>query len=215
MAKRLLIIGSGGHAKEIAQIARRIDPERSLWNPISYVADSLAGIGQNRPYGTIDYIDDDVLSGVVAGDVVIGLGDSHARYRVVSRLVGLPNLSFPNLVDPSVAIDEEFVVLGKGNVFHRQVVLTCDIVIGDFNVFNKGSIVAHDAHVGSFNDVHPAASLHGYSQVGDGCIIGAGARVLPNVSVADRTTIGAGAILLHSIPEPGHVYAGVPAKRLR
>jgi len=215
MAKRLLIIGSGGHAKEVAQIARRIDPERSIWNPISYVANSRTEIRQTRPYGTIDYVDDDVLSGIATGDAVIGLGDSQARYRVASRLVGLPNLSFLNLIDPSVAIDQEFVVLGKGNVIHRQVVLTCDIVIGDFNVFNKGSIVAHDAHIGSFNDVHPTASLHGYSQLGDGCIVGAGARVLPNVSVADRTTIGAGAILLHSISEPGHVYAGVPAKRLR
>ena len=215
MARRLLIIGSGGHAKEVAQIARRIDPTRDIWNSISYIAASPGEIGQSLPYGTIDYSDADILSGMVAGEVVIGLGDAHARHRVASRLVGLPDFSFPNLIDPTVAIDREFVVLGKGNVIHRQVVLTCDIVIGDFNVFNKGSIVAHDVHVGSFNDVHPTASLHGYSQLGDGCIVGAGARVLPKVSVANRTTVGAGAILLRSVSEPGHVYAGVPAKQLR
>ena len=53
------------------------------------------------------------------------------------------------------------------------------------------------------------------SRVGNGCMVGAGARVLPKVSVADQTTIGAGAVLVSAISEPGHVYAGVPAKRLR
>jgi sugar O-acyltransferase (sialic acid O-acetyltransferase NeuD family) len=215
MARRLLIIGCGGYAKEVAQIARRIDPCQDVWNSITYVAASLAEIGQPRPFGTIDYSDVDVLSGAVTGDVVIGIGDSELRYRAASRYTELPDLSFPNLIDPSVGIDRDLVALGKGNVIHQRVVLTCDIVIGDFNIFNKGCIVAHDVHVGSFNDVSPAGSLHGYSRLGNGCVVGAGARVLPRVSVADRTTIGAGAVLLRSVSEPGHVYVGVPAKQLR
>lgn len=215
MAERLLIVGTGGYAKEVAQIARRMDTRQELWNSISYVAASPAEIGQRRPYGTIDYSDADVLTGAVTGNVVIGIGDPEQRCLAASRYVELPVLSFPNLIDPSVEIDRELVALGKGNVLHRRVVLTCDIVIGDFNVFNKSCIVAHDVHVGSFNDVHPAASLHGHSRLGNGCVVGAGARVLPNVSVADRTIIGAGAVLHRSVSEPGHVYAGVPAKRLR
>jgi sugar O-acyltransferase (sialic acid O-acetyltransferase NeuD family) len=215
MAERLLIVGTGGYAKEVAQIARRIDPRLHVWKSISYVATSPAEIGQPRPYGTIDYSDTDVLSGAVTADIIIGIGDSELRCRVASRYTELPILSFPNLIDPSVEIDRDLVALGKGNVIHRGVVLTCDIVVGDFNLFNKGCIVAHDVQVGSFNDVHPAASLHGYSRLGNGCVVGAGARVLPKVSVADRTTIGAGAILLRAVTEPGHVYAGIPAKRLR
>jgi sugar O-acyltransferase (sialic acid O-acetyltransferase NeuD family) len=215
MVKRLLIVGTGGYAKEVAQIARRIDPRLHVWNSISYVAASPADIGQPRPYGTIDYSDAEVLSGAVTADVIIGIGDSKLRCRTASRYTELPVLSFPNLIDPSVEINRDLVALGKGNVIHQRVVLTCDIVIGDFNLFNKGCIVAHDVHLGSFNTVHPAASLHGSSRLGNGCMVGAGARVLPNVSVADRTTIGAGAVLLHAVSEPGHVYAGVPAKRLR
>ena len=38
MTKRLLIVGTGGYTKEVGQIARRIDPDRVRWNPISYVA---------------------------------------------------------------------------------------------------------------------------------------------------------------------------------
>lgn len=214
MTKPLLLVGAGGYAKEVAQIARRVDPHFRIWNVISYVASSSAGIGQAYPYGTADYSDADVLSGAVAGDVIIAIGDTEARFHVASRYAALPVLTFPNLIDPSADIDRDLVTLGKGNVIHQRVVFTCDIVIGDFNTFNKGCIVAHDVHVGSFNNVYPAASLHGSSRLGDGCVVGAGARVLPKVSVADRTTIGAGAVLLRAVSEPGHVYGGVPAKRL-
>jgi sugar O-acyltransferase (sialic acid O-acetyltransferase NeuD family) len=215
MAKRLLIVGSGGYAKEVGQIARRIDPRQAVWSSVSYVAASPAEIGQSRPYGTVDYSDADVLSGAIEADVVIGIGDAVLRRQTALRYAELPALSFPNLVDPSVDIDRDYVTLGKGNVIHRQVVITCDIVIGDFNLFNKGCIVAHDVRVGSFNSVHPAASLHGHARLGDACTVGAGARILPQVSVADRTSIGAGAVLHRAVSEPGHVYAGVPAKRLR
>ena len=215
MPRQLLIVGSGGYAKEVAQIARRIDPSLNVWSPISYVAATPADIGQTRPYGTIDYCDADVFCGAVTADVVIALGETESRQRAAARYSKLPMLSFPNLIDPSVEIDLGFVTLGIGNVIHQRAVITCDIVIGDFNVFNKGCIVAHDVRVGSFNDIYPAASLHGYSRLGNGCVVGAGSRMLPKVSVADQTTIGAGAILLRDISEPGHVYAGVPPKRLR
>ncbi len=215
MAERLLIVGAGGFAKEVAQIARRMDPRLEVWKSISYVAASPAEIGGRRPFGSIDYSDADVLSGAITADVVIGIGDPEQRYRAASRYAELRVLSFPNLIDPSVEIDRELVALGKGNVIHQRAVLTCDIAIGDFNILNKGCIVAHDVHVGSFNDVHPAASLHGHSRLGDRCVVGAGARVLPNVCVADRTVIGAGAVLHRGVSEPGQVYAGVPAKRLR
>jgi sugar O-acyltransferase (sialic acid O-acetyltransferase NeuD family) len=215
MARPLLIIGCGGHAKEVAQIARRIDPGGNIWNSLSYVSASPAEKGQSRLHGNVDFSDDDVLSGQIAGDAVIGIGDSEPRRRVAMRYAALSWLSFPNLIDPSAELDLAAVALGKGNVIHQRAILTCDIVIGDFNLFNKGCIVAHDVCVGSFNDVLPGASLHGSSRLGDRCVVGAGARVLPKIVIADGTTLGAGAVLHRSVSEPGHVYAGVPAKKLR
>ena len=88
MVERLLIVGTGGYAKEVAQIARRIDPRPEVWKSISYVAASPADIGQPRPYGTIDYSDADVLSGAVTADVIIGIGNSR---RDAASLRAIPN----------------------------------------------------------------------------------------------------------------------------
>jgi sugar O-acyltransferase (sialic acid O-acetyltransferase NeuD family) len=214
MTTRLLIVGISGYAKEVAQIARRIDPLKEIWDPISYVSETKSDKGGSRLHGRIDFSDADILNGSIAGDVVIGVGEPELRRKVASRYAAIPVLSFPNLVDPSVEIDRELVVLGRGNVLHRGVILTCDIVIGDFNLFNKGAIVSHDIRIGSYNSVQPGASILSRSVVGDGCTIGTGARMLPGTSIPDGTTLGAGTVLLRTISEPG-VYVGVPARRLR
>jgi sugar O-acyltransferase (sialic acid O-acetyltransferase NeuD family) len=215
MTKRLLIVGTGGYAKEVAQIVRRIDPDCDTWNPISYVAMSAAEKGNAHLFGRVDYCDDELFSENLTADCIIALGEPQVRLRAAFRYRQAPNLVFPNLIDPSVDLDRDLVSLGKGNVVHRGVLMTCGITIGDFNLFNKACVVSHDVKLGSFNTVQPAAVLLSYSRLGDQCLIGAGARVLPKVTLADRTTLGAGAVLLGDIAGAGQVFVGIPAKKLR
>jgi len=215
MTKPLLIIGSSGYAKEIAQIAKRIDPNCTRWDKISYVAAKRTEIGANLLFGRVDYCDEDILSGSVTGDVAIALGEPHLRQRVVAQYSNVPGLTYPNLIDPSVDYDPALITMGTGNVIHRFVVMTFNTVIGDFNFFNKCSVIGHDTTFGSFNSVNPMACILSNVRIGDGCFFGAGAKVLPKVRIADRTTLGASALLRHDIEEPGHVFVGVPAKILR
>jgi len=214
MSKRLLIVGTGGYAKEVAQIARRIDPATVTWQSISYVAISPEEKGRELLYGRVEYCDEEILSGAVTADCVIALGEPEVRSSVASRYARAANLIFPNLIDPSVDLDRDLVTMGRGNVVHRNVLMTCDIAIGDFNLFNKACVISHDVKIGSFNTVHPGATLLSGTQLGDGCLIGTGARVLPKVRIANHTKLGAGAVLLRDVVESGRAFAGVPAKQL-
>jgi sugar O-acyltransferase (sialic acid O-acetyltransferase NeuD family) len=214
MPKPLLLVGTGGLAKEIGQLARRIDPDRRIWDVISYVAAGPADKGTALPFGRVDYCDADIMRSGLTADVAIAVADPMIRARLSTRYLELPNLSFPNLIHPSVHVDPGLVALGKGNLIAQGVIMTCDIVAGDFNLFNKGCMIGHDVAIGSCNVINLAASVSGRARIGDCCMIGAGARVLENIAVADRTTLGAGAVLLADIAEPGHTFVGVPAKRL-
>jgi maltose O-acetyltransferase len=50
--------------------------------------------------------------------------------------------------------------------------------------------------------------------IGDGCWLGARCTVLPGVSIGDGCVIAAGALVTRDC-EPGGLYAGVPARRVR
>lgn len=213
MPRDLIVVGTSGLAKEMAQLARQIDPEARRWGEIRYVAEHAADLGEQLPYGRVCHTDDDLRQGRVEGDVVIGIGHAAARRRVCSWLRSAnPALQFPNLVCPGLVIDPVHVQMGIGNVFTRGVVTTLGIRIGDFNLFNWNATIGHDATIGSYCVVNPGAAISGFCTIGDASLIGAGAVVIEHVRVCDGSTIGAGAVLTHDITEAG-VYVGVPARR--
>src|SRR5688572_22950666 len=96
MTKRLLLVGTGGYAKELAQIAKRIDPKGAIWEHILYVATSRAEIGTELLFGRVEYCDEDILSGALTADAVLALGEPHLRVRLAARFANVPTLSFPN-----------------------------------------------------------------------------------------------------------------------
>ena len=215
MGRQLLLIGSGDFAREIAQIAKRIDPKGTIWERISYVATSRTEIGKELLFGRVDYCDEDILSGAVTADAAIALAAPHLRVRVAERYAKVPALTFPNLIDPGNDHDLTLIKIGIGNIIHRNVIMTFNVMMDDFNFFNKNSTIGHDTTFGSFNTVSPAATLLRNVRLGSGCMIGANACIMPEVKIADRTTVGACALLRHDVDEPGQVFIGVPAERQR
>lgn len=209
----LLIVGTGGLAKEAAQLARRMDPRAARWSEIAYVAAGAELLDKVLPYGTVRYTDEQLLARTEPADVVIGIGQPRARRDVARRLRANAVLRFPNLVHPSVEIDPAFVTLGIGNMVTLGVVMTCDIHVGDFNLFNWNTTIGHDTVIGSYNVINPGCSVSGRIYLGDACLLGTGCRVLETLNIASNVTIGAGAVVIASIAGEG-TWVGVPARRL-
>lgn len=88
------------------------------------------------------------------------------------------------------------IVIGRGSLLGPEV-----MIITSVHAFGSGGEVAREA---SYRDV----------TVGDGCWLGARAILLPGVSIGAGTVIAAGATVTKDC-EPGAVYAGVPARRVR
>ncbi len=209
--RNLVIIGTGGLAKELAQLARQIDPRRLRWDEITYCADGAEKKLTELPYGKVGLTDKELVALDEKTDVAIGVGYPWVREKISTELQKNGNLEFPNMIHPSVMLDPDMVTLGVGNVITVGCVFTCNIVIGDFNLFNWNSTVGHDVEMGSCNVVNPASSISGHVKIGNSCLIGTGARLLEKIQVTDGVIIGAGAVVVRSIQIPG-VYVGIPAK---
>lgn len=214
MSTDLIVVGTSGLAKEMAQLARQIDPDGERWREIRYCAQDPAELGRPLPFGRVCHIDGELTAPGFQADVVVGIGHPSVRRRVCSALRERnPLLSFPNLVCPGVVIDPERVTMGVGNVITRGVVMTIDIKIGDFNLVNWNATLGHDAVIGSYCVINPGAAVSGFCRIGDACLIGVGAIVLEHLSVCEGTQIGAGAVVTRTIDQPG-TYVGAPARSL-
>ncbi|HEX9045372.1 MAG TPA: NeuD/PglB/VioB family sugar acetyltransferase [Candidatus Limnocylindrales bacterium] len=215
MTRPLIILGTSGLAREMAQLVRTIDPGGERWQLLGFVGDGSEPAG--TPIGPSAVLGDDswLLDADVAADLVVGIGYPKLRARALGPfLAERDRFAFPNLIHPRAVLDPTTVELGEGNCVAAGAVFTCDIRAGDFNLFNYGVTIGHDATLGSYDVVNPAANIGGWVEVGDRVLVGAGAQVLQHLSVGADATVGAGAVLTRDLA-PGVTAVGVPARPMR
>lgn len=213
MSRTLYIIGTGGFAKEVGQLAAQLNVDGSRWSSIEYLCEREEDVGTPMPFGTVTSTDAQLRNLDRDVDYVIGLGAPKARQRIAEQLKSHARLTAPNLVHPFSGFDGSAVRLGQGNIITRGAVFTCDVVVGDHNVFNLNCTVGHDAKIGSYCVINPGCNVSGGVQLEDGCLLGTGCQVLEGLLISAGTTLGAGSVAAKSIAVAG-VYVGVPAKRL-
>ena len=214
MAHELVIIGTSGLAREVAQLARLIDPGGSRWNKISFSSDDSRILIDKFRQETVCYLDSDLANLVTPTDIVLGIGHPKIRKKIATELVKNPILNFPNLIHPNVILDFDSIDIGFGNMITQGVVMTCDIKIGNFNLFNWNVTVGHDSTIGSFNVLNPGVNISGWVSIPNACLLGTGSQVLEHRSIAEGCIIGAGAVINRSISEVDSTYVGVPGKIL-
>lgn len=200
MDKKLLIIGSGGHGRTVADIANKMN----AWHEISFLDDKI-----NNP----DVIGrtGDALKYKDTYDIFVAIGDNTARETLIIELLS-HGIKIPTIIHPSVIIGEKVKVL-DGTVLMPGVIINHSCKIGVGCIINTGVIIEHDCFVENFVHLSPGSMLAGSVKVGQGSWLGIGGVISNNVEVCKECIIGAGAVVIHNIYESG-TYIGVPAKRV-
>jgi UDP-perosamine 4-acetyltransferase len=198
---RLVLIGGGGHARVVADVARSAGFELLgvLTPEGTQAADGLERIGDDS---WIDSAPDDV-----GFHLAFGGAERAGQYQ---RLRG--TRAFPALVSPAAFVSPS-ARTGDGTLVVHGAIVNGGAEIGENAIVNTRALVEHDCWVGDHSHIAPGAVLAGGAKVGAGCLIGVGAVLLPGVSIADGVTIGAGAIVVESVRDEGSIWSGNPARR--
>lgn len=203
MTKGLVVLGFGGHARSVADVALAVGYAQL------YFVDDNARPGENflgHPVGrTIDHLD---LEG---WDFIPALGDNHRRsqqFEQIERLGG----SLVSVVSPLASLGAGSVVSAGCFVGHHAHIGPM-ARIGRGCIINTGAIVEHESHVDEFSHVAVKAAIAGRSSLGKFSMLGAGAVVIDGVAVGDQIVVGAGGVVSRSLDFPG-TYVGVPVRRV-
>lgn len=209
---KIAIYGAGGFGKEVACLIERINRNGGDWELIGFYDDSkLLGSSVSRHGQVLGGMDalmkvDEPLA------IAIAINDNKVVRRIREEITNA-NISFPNLIDPSLfLVDEQTFSMGEGNIIQNDCMISCDVVMGNFNLINDHVVVGHDNHIGDFNGLMPAAHLSGGITIGDNNLLGVACVVLQGMTIGNGVTLGANSVLMTQ-PRDNSTYLGVPAKR--
>jgi sugar O-acyltransferase (sialic acid O-acetyltransferase NeuD family) len=208
----LLLLGSGGHARVVAETAlatgryNRIAFLDDRCNDTSPMSHQL-GFPVIGPFALA--FDSQIIDEYPAA--LVAIGNASIRLQWSPRLVSL-GYELPCLIHPTAWVSPS-AQLGLGTVVFAQAAIQAKVMIGISAIINTGCSVDHDSQLGDGVHICPGARVAGEVHVGKRSWVGIGASVIQQICIGADVTVGAGAAVVSDLPD-GATVVGVPARVL-
>lgn len=198
----LVILGFGGHARSVADVALRSGIDRIVFfDESARPGESFAGFAA-QPHWP------EALPGWCAFPAS---GDPERR-RDLIRSSEERGFEICSLLSPSAYVGLEAIV-DKGVLIAHQAHIGPGARIGAGAIVNTAAVVDHETQIGEYSHIAVNATVAGRCVIGRSVMIGAGATITHKISICDGVTVGAGTVVVRDITEPG-TYVGLPARRV-
>jgi sugar O-acyltransferase (sialic acid O-acetyltransferase NeuD family) len=202
--RELLILGTGPHSLEMAEMVARVNGVQPTWELLGFVSASSRERGQCR-----------------LGRPVLGgpeVWDEHREAALLPEF-GWPREACPprdrlvSLVDPGAVVSRTAQV-GLGCVIYPHCFVGANARLGDFVFCLSSSTINHDDVIEDRVSLASGVLLAGEVHVEAECYLGQGCLVRQKLTIGRGSTIGMGAVVIADV-EPDSVMVGNPARRLR
>ena len=198
--KKVIIIGTGGHAKVVADIV--LSNNDTIYGFLTSDENILTFLGKPVLGTEEDYAQ------YKDCHFIIAIGNQNVRERIANSM---KMVNWYTAIHPSCVISSINTRIGEGCVISANAVINANATIGKHSIINTNATVEHDNIIEEFAHISVGAKLGGNVFIGRKTWVGIGATVKNSVSVCNDCMIGAGAVVVKNIDNSG-VFVGVPAR---
>jgi sugar O-acyltransferase (sialic acid O-acetyltransferase NeuD family) len=211
--KPVVIIGAGGHARDVLDVFEATSARGAERVVIGFLAESgyftPGSVINDRPIlGDFSWL----VPRVRDVELVCAVGDSALRRRLTDQALALGG-RFCSVVHPAAVLATR-VSIGAGSVIGAGVIMTSLVRVGNHVHVNLACTLAHDVIVDDYVTMAPGARLNGNVRIGEGANIGSGAIVIEKREVGAWSIVGAGAVVVRDVP-PNTTAVGCPARVIK
>ena len=199
----LLILGAGGFAREVTDLAEG-------WDVVGYAVDVSGQPTEllGRPVWQLEN-----ARALASMCQVVAAIVSPARWKIIKSARDM-GFGFARIVHPSASVSRTVKFFGHGQIVNRNVAVGRDAIVSAHVILNRGCTVGHDCYLGIGATIGPGAHLAGNARVFEWATVGMGACVLEGRTIGERAVVGAGSVVTRDVPA-GETWWGAPAKKMR
>lgn len=208
--KDLIIVGAGGHGREVLEWVKDINAGKPTWNVLGFIDDNPAKLADKKSScQIIGKIEDWQVEENQC--FALGIAAPLLKERVTKLLVDR-GAEFVSVIHPSARIAES-AIYGLGLVAYPNAGIGPDARVGDF-VTLLSSKIGHDAWVGDYTTISSHCGVNGEVRLGKRVFLGSHVAIVPNKRIGDDVYVGLGSVVINDVESNGKVF-GNPARKAR
>ncbi|MCR4436850.1 MAG: NeuD/PglB/VioB family sugar acetyltransferase [Clostridiales bacterium] len=207
----IILYGSGGMARQVAELIEDINAVEPRWNILGCI-DDIKGNGKEasngyKILGTGEILKD--LGGKTS--VVLAMSDPAAKENIYERIKQY-NLKFPVLIHPSARVARNAVV-GEGSIIGIDCIVSSNVNIGRHVFLNIRTVVGHDAVISDFCSCLVNCIIAGSVWIKEGSLLGSNCVIMEKKVIGRRAKIGMGSIVSFDV-EDHNIVLSRPSKAM-
>jgi sugar O-acyltransferase (sialic acid O-acetyltransferase NeuD family) len=205
--KKLVIIGSGGLGREVAQYVQ----DMNEYELLGYIDDDAAKLG--RVYNTVQVLGNmKTLSELTKTQKIYAfcaIAKPSIKQKMHQQLLDI-GCETINLIHPTAYLSP-YVTLGTNVLIAPMCVITVNVSIGSFVHINPQCGIGHDTVIEDYTTLYWNVSTGGAAHIGRASEFGSKSFIRQGITVGENIIAGSGAVIVKNVP-PNVTVKGVPAR---
>jgi len=211
--KKIVIIGAGGFAREVAWLIEEINNKNAEWDLLGFIEEGNKHVGSvlnnYEVLGDFKWIINNRHDNLF---YICAVGDPELKLKFSEAAENL-NLKPATLIHPDVKMSN-YNMIGTGTIICAGCIITVNTQIGKHVIINIDSTIGHDSIIGDYSTILPSVNISGNVRIGTRCNIGTKAAIINKITIGSNTILGAGATVTKDLPS-NCTAVGTPAKPIK